>query len=106
MGERYDAVVTLAVDGAVPVVAVPEGGTSGGLAVIRTATGLSPAPDVRPAELEGRLLTLGDLRATEGVTLPPRTPDRRSEEHTSELKTLMRNSYAVFCLKKKKNNKY
>src|SRR3546814_8430177 len=32
---------------------------------------------------------------------------RRSEEHTSELQSLMRNSYAVFCLKKKKksNNK-
>src|SRR3546814_2189826 len=28
----------------------------------------------------------------------------RSEEHTSELKSLMRNSYAAFCLKK--NNKY
>src|SRR3546814_1934463 len=28
----------------------------------------------------------------------------RSEEHTSELQSLMRNSYAVFCLKKKKNN--
>src|SRR3546814_4399554 len=28
---------------------------------------------------------------------------RRSEEHTSELQSLMRNSYAVFCLKKKKN---
>src|SRR3546814_10871779 len=27
---------------------------------------------------------------------------RRSEEHTSELKSLMRISYAVFCLKKKK----
>src|SRR3546814_5143320 len=27
----------------------------------------------------------------------------RSEEHTSELQTLMRISYAVFCLKKKKN---
>src|SRR3546814_4362214 len=27
---------------------------------------------------------------------------RRSEEHTSELQSLMRNSYAVFCLKKKK----
>src|SRR3546814_7568141 len=27
----------------------------------------------------------------------------RSEEHTSELQSLMRNSYAVFCLKKKKN---
>src|SRR3546814_8654290 len=29
----------------------------------------------------------------------------RSEEHTSELQSLMRNSYAVFCLKKKKMNK-
>src|SRR3546814_8253092 len=28
----------------------------------------------------------------------------RSEEHTSELQSLMRSSYAVFCLKKKKNN--
>src|SRR3546814_6033735 len=28
---------------------------------------------------------------------------QRSEEHTSELQSLMRNSYAVFCLKKKKN---
>src|SRR3546814_4740341 len=28
----------------------------------------------------------------------------RSEEHTSELQSLMRNSYAVFCLKKKKPN--
>src|SRR3546814_6270535 len=31
------------------------------------------------------------------------TPDR-SEEHTSELQSLMRNSYAVFCLKKKKKS--
>src|SRR3546814_1802717 len=29
----------------------------------------------------------------------------RSEEHTSELQSLMRISYAVFCLKKKRNNK-
>src|SRR3546814_7442732 len=29
---------------------------------------------------------------------------RRSEEHTSELQSLMRNSYAVFCLKKKNTN--
>src|SRR3546814_7646158 len=28
----------------------------------------------------------------------------RSEEHTSELQSLMRISYAVFCLKKKRNN--
>src|SRR3546814_2688994 len=40
---------------------------------------------------------------------PPRAPRevsycrvRRSEEHTSELQSLMRISYAVFCLKKKK----
>src|SRR3546814_8675165 len=29
----------------------------------------------------------------------------RSKEHTSELQSLMRNSYAVFCLKKKKNKR-
>src|SRR3546814_1409517 len=33
-----------------------------------------------------------------------RAPHRRSEEHTSELQSLMRISYAVFCLKKKKNH--
>src|SRR3546814_5920747 len=31
---------------------------------------------------------------------------RRSEEHTSELQSLMRISYAVFCLKKKKTHTY
>src|SRR3546814_10608879 len=30
-------------------------------------------------------------------------PQERSEEHTSELQSLMRISYAVFCLKNKKN---
>src|SRR3546814_6577050 len=30
----------------------------------------------------------------------------RSEEHTSELQSLMRISYAVFCLKKKNNKRY
>src|SRR3546814_8970958 len=37
---------------------------------------------------------------------PARRPAiRRSEEHTSELQSLMRISYAVFCLKKKKTRK-
>src|SRR3546814_8347609 len=40
-----------------------------------------------------------DLDAVEPVLL-------RSEEHTSELQSLMRISYAVFCLKKKKTNEY
>src|SRR3546814_2052172 len=34
-----------------------------------------------------------------------RLKNRRSEEHTSELQSLMRISYAVFCLKKKTNQK-
>src|SRR3546814_8598229 len=33
------------------------------------------------------------------------TKPKRSEEHTSELQSLMRISYAVFCLTKKKHNK-
>src|SRR3546814_2347749 len=33
---------------------------------------------------------------------PAPVPQARSEEHTSELQSLMRISYAVFCLKKKK----
>src|SRR3546814_3819909 len=47
---------------------------------------------------------------TSGIAwpLPPptraSTPMKRSEEHTSELQSLMRISYAVFCLKKKNNN--
>src|SRR3546814_1283166 len=36
---------------------------------------------------------------------PPTDPALRSEEHTSELQSLMRISYAVFCLKKKKKKK-
>src|SRR3546814_3854784 len=37
----------------------------------------------------------------EGFVVPPDTGPERSEEHTSELQSLMRISYAVFCLKKK-----
>src|SRR3546814_9470088 len=45
--------------------------------------------------------------AATGGTAPrrPATRARRSEEHTSELQSLMRISYAVFCLKKKKKQK-
>src|SRR3546814_7821979 len=47
----------------------------------------------------GRLLDLG----TKGSGQTPYS--RRSEEHTSELQSLMRISYAVFCLKKKKTSR-
>src|SRR3546814_7907593 len=46
--------------------------------------------------------------AQEGEARPPRRHDEegdRSEEHTSELQSLMRISYAVFCLKKKTTKK-
>src|SRR3546814_5003149 len=48
----------------------------------------------------------GSIRRTAGWRLSSanaaRIARRRSEEHTSELQSLMRISYAVFCLKKKK----
>src|SRR3546814_3381335 len=44
-------------------------------------------------------IVLSDLRSA-GACAPVR--GGRSEEHTSELQSLMRISYAVFCLKKKK----
>src|SRR3546814_10335689 len=39
------------------------------------------------------------------VTVSITTSSKRSEEHTSELQSLMRISYAVFCLKKKKKTR-
>src|SRR3546814_10030010 len=44
---------------------------------------------------DGTLQTTADLESDRAV---------RSEEHTSELQSLMRISYAAFCLKKKKKN--
>src|SRR3546814_274331 len=59
--------------------------------------------------VEGRLGAAGsgDLRfgnlllSAEGASAPSSEGMSRSEEHTSELQSLMRISYAVFCLKKK-----
>src|SRR3546814_8040179 len=42
------------------------------------------------------------VRCDKDVAADLRGAIARSEEHTSELQSLMRNSYAVFCLKKKK----
>src|SRR3546814_3157148 len=44
-------------------------------------------------------------RGTVFVAPPKASAKKRSEEHTSELQSLMRTSYAVFCLKKKKNKR-
>src|SRR3546814_9163125 len=43
-------------------------------------------------------------RTSDEASSGPARPAKRSEEHTSELQSLMRISYAVFCLNKKKRN--
>src|SRR3546814_7673672 len=57
----------------------------------------SPLPAGRSAPLPPAPRRSSSLRRPER----PRTGSWRSEEHTSELKSLMRISYAVFCLKNK-----
>src|SRR3546814_243555 len=61
------------------------------------------APDYEPAALD-----YAKKKANVRVLKIPHGDGRnnvdRSEEHTSELQSLMRNSYAVFCLKKKTHN--
>src|SRR3546814_4446438 len=49
--------------------------------------------------------TVVSVSARQGQTLNA-NQQARSEEHTSELQSLMRISYAVFCLKKKKQIRY
>src|SRR3546814_6784503 len=74
--------------------------------------GWHPRPPRRRRErLDGGVLALGDggalparLHAAARRQGRHRRAVRRSEEHTSELQSLMRISYAVFCLKKKKTN--
>src|SRR3546814_7175566 len=52
---------------------------------------------VYPTRMQDALLPIG-----ERIDSTIAQPGERSEEHTSELQSLMRISYAVFCLKKKK----
>src|SRR3546814_2059615 len=56
---------------------------------------------VGTAKVAKRTLKLGSNRSTARTSAIMATWLRRSEEHTSELQSLMRISYAVFCLKKK-----
>src|SRR3546814_1227661 len=71
-------------------------------------------PRVDPCAPRGSALAGGNLRSAScallqsgGRAVSPFEPcpaAPRSEEHTSELQSLMRTSYAVFCLIKKKKN--
>src|SRR3546814_3389758 len=63
-----------------------------------------PIPVALPHRQTGAPPSVLDLVARRDQDLPAPLIERshdRSEEHTSELQSLMRTSYAVFCLKKK-----
>src|SRR3546814_7691851 len=57
---------------------------------------------LRDVNIYGSVLPGSPVPATTAPRAAPPIPPR-SEEHTSELQSLMRISYAVFCLKKKKH---
>src|SRR3546814_7269612 len=60
------------------------------------------AANAQPARATGDFRHLVDTEAfDDGIKRSGNRRQGRSEEHTSELQSLMRNSYAVFCLKKK-----
>src|SRR3546814_4195295 len=72
----------------------------------------APTPRIDPAErvrMEQLSETFSKVTLKFGFMEQPNVPKTlaiaRSEEHTSELQSLMRISYAVFCLKKKNNHK-
>src|SRR3546814_1915792 len=72
---------------------------------LREAAATSGMPPYDPPEILERDLSTLLLDCAQWGVADPAQLKWRSEEHTSELQSLMRISYAVFCLKKKKNTK-
>src|SRR3546814_10698806 len=66
--------------------------------------GTKLAAEAAPTPTNHEVLPMAEITASLVKELRERTG--RSEEHTSELQSLMRISYAVFCLKKKTNTKH
>src|SRR3546814_7437149 len=67
---------------------------------------LNQRRDTIPNEIGTGVLSFALLSAAFAHAAQAPVAQLRSEEHTSELQSLMRISYAVFCLKKKKKKKY
>src|SRR3546814_1520124 len=86
-GEARAAQRALDARGRAPAADVIGGGVA---EILRGAPGDLLDPEVPAAALDHRLIVAEEART-----------GARSEEHTSELQSLMRISYAVFCLKKK-----
>src|SRR3546814_4729982 len=80
---------------------------------VRTRVGRKPPlpHSLKLIDLDDGSVSSLDLKALPGIDKDPlarlrkaagKEPLKRSEEHTSELQSLMRTSYAVFCVKKKR----
>src|SRR3546814_10772010 len=69
-------------------------------AALGAADGLAPSPPFAPWPWRW---TLTMVASTMAYSMSGSSEQARSEEHTSELQSLMRTSYAVFCLNKKQN---
>src|SRR3546814_2417360 len=65
--------------------------------ILRTCATMTKA---KPGSAPVEITTSGRCRSRHSIAWP--THSRSSEEHTSELQSLMRSSYAVFCLTKNK----
>src|SRR3546814_4433860 len=63
------------------------------------------ATSVPPPSCGRSFSSAAETRKSQGPAKRSRPASRRSEEHTSELQSLMRISYAVFCLKKKRTQR-
>src|SRR3546814_5079173 len=72
------------------------------LGIARTAVAQAMDQLVEPAVGARVRLRFGRVGVDDQVQPALEVVEHRSEEHTSELQSLMRNSYAVFCLNKKK----
>src|SRR3546814_9751181 len=76
--------------------------TPGGIPTTESADYYS----ARAAGGTGLIITEGTFIDDPAAGFSDLIPTLRSEEHTSELQSLMRISYAVLCLKKKKHKKH
>src|SRR3546814_6648715 len=100
---------TLSLHDALPISALSRWGANGIATSCTVSRRTGPRNEAKPCSATIAAISLAALhvaRASSRITRRPvlRTEARiRSEEHTSELQSLMRISYAVFCLKKKKH---
>src|SRR3546814_10703358 len=95
-GQEQDARATLL---------VADGMELGVAASLRAADTMSQGPPFAPPAQRWTLMQLESMNRRSGTSPAPASAPKmpRSEEHTSELQSLMRTSYAVFCLKNKQN---